>query len=88
MPGAFSTLILRGGAERVKILRAETTSDRGSPGTILDELMTIACGAGAIRVREAQQAGRTIVSGEELMRRANVAIGATFRQSETPPAET
>jgi len=87
-PGAFSTLIMRGAAERVKILRAETTSDGGAPGTILDKLMTAACGAGAIRIREAQQAGRTTISGEELMRRAHVAVGARFMQSPSPSAET
>ena len=88
MPGAFSALVIRGAAERVKILRAETMSGGGPPGTILDESMTVACGAGAIRILEAQQAGRTTVSGRELMRRADVAIGATFLRSEATSAES
>jgi methionyl-tRNA formyltransferase len=88
MPGAFSTLVIRGAAERVKVLRAETVSAGGEPGTILDDAMTVACGADAIRILEAQQAGRTTVSGRELMRRTGVAIGETFMRSAFSSAET
>jgi methionyl-tRNA formyltransferase len=88
MPGAFSTLVIRGAVERIKILRAETAPNDGTPGKILDEAMTVACGTGAIRIREVQQAGRTTVSGRELMRRTDVAVGATFMQSEPTSAES
>ena len=81
MPGAFSSLAIRGSFERVKILRAETSPGNGAPGMILDEAMTVACGKGAIRVLEGQRAGRTAVSGGELMRREAVPIGAAFATS-------
>lgn len=78
VPGAFSNLPFRGSPERVKILRAEATKASGAPGTILDEAMTVACGTGAIRVLEGQRAGRTAVSGDVLMRRESIPVGATF----------
>lgn len=82
MPGAFSNVAIRDKLERVKILRVETAAGAGAPGTILDEAMTIACGEGAIRVLEGQRAGRTAVSGRELMRRESIPVGAPFRPSE------
>ena len=87
-PGAFSNLVFRGASERVRILRAETASAVGAPGAILDEAMTVACGKGAIRVLEGQRAGRTAVSGRELMRRESVPVGALFIARESPPAGT
>ena len=82
VPGAFSTLAIRGAVERIKILRAETARVDGPAGTVLDETMTVACGKGAIRVLEGQRAGRTAVSGSELMRRESVRSELRSRRSE------
>ncbi len=87
-PGAFSNLVIRGASDRIRILRAETASAAGAPGTILDEAMTVACGEGAIRVLEGQRAGRTAVSGRELMRRESIPVGAVFIACESPQAGT
>lgn len=84
-PGAFSSLVFRGSPERVKILRAQATDAAGAPGTILDQAMTVACGKGAIRILEGQRAGRTAVSGEDLMRRESVGVGAAFIRAAPPP---
>jgi methionyl-tRNA formyltransferase len=81
MPGAFSTLLIRGQVERIKILRAEVVSANGPPGAILDDTMIVACGEDAIRVVEGQRAGRTPVSGRELLRRESISAGATFTRS-------
>ncbi len=78
-PGAFSVLVIRQRTERVRILRAETMALSGAPGTILDNVMTVACGKGAIRVLEGQRAGRTILSGDELMRRESIPVGIAFK---------
>ena len=86
-PGAFSNLIVRGCPERVKILRAEATNATGAPGTILDDAMTVACGKGAIRILEGQRAGRTAVSGEDLMRRESIQVGAAFMRALASSAE-
>ena len=67
-PGAFSVLAIAGRTERIKIYRAETASGRGKPGEVLSDDMVVACADGSIRVLEAQRAGRTPVSGRDLMR--------------------
>jgi methionyl-tRNA formyltransferase len=77
-PGAFSNLVIRGGLERIRILRAETARGAGAPGMIVDEMMTVACGNAAIRILKGQRAGRTALSGVEFMRRESVPIGAAF----------
>ncbi|RBP15845.1 methionyl-tRNA formyltransferase [Roseiarcus fermentans] len=84
-PGAYASLVFRGSPERVKILRAETTDATGAPGTILDRAMTVACGTGALRIVEGQRAGRTAVSGEILMRRESIPVGAAFMPAPSPP---
>jgi methionyl-tRNA formyltransferase len=67
VPGAFSILSIAGRKERIKIFRAEVVSGKGTPGAVLSDDMTIACGEGAIRIVEGQRAGRTIVQGREIV---------------------
>ncbi len=81
IPGAYSTLMIGGMPDRIKILRVETATGVGQPGSILDGALTVACGGGAIRILEAQRAGRTVVSGRAFMVRESVPIGDAFRQS-------
>jgi len=83
-PGAHSELMRGGQVERVKFLRVEAAEGAGEPGVILDEHMTIACGRGAIRAREAQRAGKTPMSGTELMRGGKIRVGERFTLAETP----
>jgi methionyl-tRNA formyltransferase len=85
-PGAYGEIEFGGRMERVKILRAAVVDRSGPPGAVLDADMTVACGVGAIRVVEAQRAGRTAMSGAELMRGAKIAVGARFTLAPTPPA--
>ena len=66
------------GAERVKILRAAAVEGSGPAGTVINEAPSIACGAGAIRILEAQRAGRAVMSGAEFQRGAQLAPGAAF----------
>jgi methionyl-tRNA formyltransferase len=72
-PGA--TAAMPAGGERLKILRAEVVEGEGSPGVVLDEHMTVACGEGAIRVLQAQRPGRNVVSGDEFMRSGVLRVG-------------
>lgn len=83
-PGAFSTVVIGNKAEYIKLLRAEATTDTGSPGMLLSEDMRIACGAGAIRVLKGQRSGKTIMSGCELVRGSTLAPGAIFTRSRWP----
>jgi methionyl-tRNA formyltransferase len=85
-PGAYSKVFVRDRYEVVKILRAEVTegAGTGSPGALLDEEMSVACGSGAIRVLQGQRSGRTTIKGRELMLSAKLAPGAVFTQSRAP----
>jgi methionyl-tRNA formyltransferase len=63
-PGAFFEV----GGERVRVHAAEVVTARGTPGTILDDQLTIACGEGAIRPSLVQRAGRGVMTSAELLR--------------------
>ncbi len=81
-PGAFTTLDLGKGPERLKVL-ATRLVDSGAPharppGTLVDEDGTVACGAGALRLVQVQRAGRGPVAFEEFMRGARLEAGTRF----------
>jgi methionyl-tRNA formyltransferase len=54
--------------ERLKMLYAVPVAGRGSPGELLDDRLTVACGAGALRVTRVQRAGRGAQEAEEFLR--------------------
>ncbi|MGO4852003.1 methionyl-tRNA formyltransferase [Phaeovulum sp. W22_SRMD_FR3] len=62
-PGAYATIA----GERVKFLRAELTEGEGAPGQVLGGF-TIACGAGALTVTEAQREGKRPLPATEVLR--------------------
>ena len=70
-PGAFFEL----GAERFKLLAAEQADGNGTPGTTLDEALTIACGSGAIRPTLVQRAGKPIMATADLLRGLPIPAG-------------
>ncbi len=84
-PGAYGEIDCGGRAERVKILRAVVVEGSGPPGAVLDADMTVACGSGAVRVIEAQRAGRSAMSGAEFMRGGKIAAGSQFIPSAPSP---
>ncbi|MFG1283084.1 methionyl-tRNA formyltransferase [Xanthobacter autotrophicus] len=45
-------------ATRVKVLRSTLAEGAGTPGEVLDDRLTIACGTGAVRLVELQKAGK------------------------------
>jgi len=73
-PGAWFEL----GEERVKLLLAEVVDGSGSPGTLLDDDFTIACGSGAIRPLRLQRAGKPVLDRAEFLRGRAVAAGAVL----------
>jgi methionyl-tRNA formyltransferase len=85
-PGAYGEIECGGRTERIKILRAAVVDLSGPPGAVLDGEMIVACGIGAIRIIEAQRAGKSAMSGVELMRGAKIATGVRFNSSATPPS--
>ena len=64
VPGAW--FVVNG--ERVKLLAAELGVWEGAPGEVLDDRLTIACGAGSVRPLKVQRAGRGPMSPDELLR--------------------
>jgi len=64
-PGAW----FRHGAERVKVLACMiATGESGNPGEVLDDRLTIACGAGALRLQRLQREGRKAMDTDAFLR--------------------
>ncbi len=76
-PGAWFETSLAGRKERIKILRSEIAEGAdASPGTVLDDRLTIACGAGAVRLIEVQRAGKRPMPAAEFLRGFELPVGA------------
>lgn len=66
--------------ERIRVLAAEIAagSSDAPPGTVLDEMLTIACGEGALRPTRLQRAGRAALRVEEFLRGHALARGTVL----------
>jgi len=53
---------------RIKALRSTKGEGAGAAGTALDDRLTIACGAGTIRLTQVQRAGKQPMSADEFLR--------------------
>lgn len=62
--------------ERCKVLAAEVAEGSGAPGTVLDGMLTIACGSAAIRPILVQRASRPAMAAAEMLRGWTIAPGA------------
>lgn len=67
-PGAWFELKVESGPVRVKVLRAAKGEGKGTPGSVLDDMFTVACGEGAIRILELQRAGKQPMQADEFLR--------------------
>lgn len=67
-PGAWCELPGEAEQVRIKLLRCEPAKGAGAPGAVLDDTFTIACGDGAIRVKQLQRAGKQPMTAEEFLR--------------------
>lgn len=67
-PGAWCEMRLGGKDQRVKILRSEITAGDASPGTVLDDGLTIACQQDAVRLVRLQRAGKQSQEAAEFLR--------------------
>ena len=63
-PGAF----FEHAGERIRVLSAEIVEKDGFPGRVLDNILTIACEASALRPIRVQRAGRGVMDTAELLR--------------------
>ncbi len=71
-PGAWFEL----DGVRIKALRSTRGEGGGSPGTALDDQLTIACGDGAVRLVQVQRAGKQPMGAEEFLRGTKLEKGA------------
>jgi methionyl-tRNA formyltransferase len=78
-PGAWSEVAIDGQPVRIKILRCELANGLGAPGELLDDRLTVACGAGAIRIVELQRAGKQPMSAEVFLRGTRVVAGSRMQ---------
>ncbi len=67
-PGAWFEIAGPSGRERIKVLRAMPTEASGVPGTVLDDVLTIACADGAVQLLQVQRAGKRPMTTVELLR--------------------
>jgi methionyl-tRNA formyltransferase len=77
-PGGWSEVQVENAPVRVKILRCERADGAGTPGDVLDDQLTIACGQGAIRIIELQRAGKAPMKATEFLRGTPLKPGARF----------
>jgi methionyl-tRNA formyltransferase len=66
------------GQERIRVVRARLAGGVGAPGTVLGPGLTVACGAGALRLMEVQRQGRAAMSDEALLRGFSIPRGAVL----------
>ncbi len=71
VPGAYVEI----SGERLKLLAASVVDGSGSPGTVLDTQLTLACGIGALRPTLVQRAGKPPMSAAALLNGWSVAVG-------------
>ncbi len=74
-PGAFTTIDLGKGPERLKVLRAEPAAGAGHPGITLDGALTVACGEGAVRLLQVQRSGSKAMTAADFLRGVPVPAG-------------
>ena len=76
-PGAWFELPDSGASPaRVKLLRTTRGEGAATPGTVIDDKLTVACGDGAVRILELQRAGRQPMGAKEFLRGTALAVGA------------
>ena len=64
--------------ERIKVLMSEAADGGGAPGEALDDILTIACGDGAVRLLQLQRAGKKAAPAEDFLRGYTIPKGATL----------
>ena len=77
-PGAWFEATAAGKVERVKVLRAGVADGSGIPGEVLDDVLTVACGSGAVRLLELQRAGKRPMGAADFLRGFSLARGAVL----------
>ncbi len=70
-PGAWFAV----NGTRVKVLQCEIVETSGTPGTFLDDRLTIACGEGSVRLLKLQREGKGAMEADDFLRGFTVPKG-------------
>lgn len=73
-PGAFTEVK----GERLKVLYAIPVNDRGEPGEVITDDLTVACGEGALKLLKVQRAGSRAMEARELLKGFALPPGTFF----------
>ncbi len=86
-PGAVADLPGPKGPETIKVLAVEVLplDSEAAPGTLLDGRLTIACGAGALRLLRVQRPGKGPLEAAAFLRGFPLKPGARLPTAETGP---
>ncbi|MBL0370429.1 methionyl-tRNA formyltransferase [Rhizobium sp. KVB221] len=74
-PGAWFQADVGGKTERIKVLRTEPATGSSTPGDVLDDHLTIACGTGAVKLLRLQKAGGKAMDAVDFLRGTALARG-------------
>ena len=77
-PGAYFEADWGQGRTRVKVLRAALAEGSGTPGTVLDGALTVACGSGAVRLIEVQRAGKGPMKAADFLNGSKIGPGVSL----------
>lgn len=77
-PGAWFEAPGPDGPVRIKALLSAVADGAGAPGRVLDEALTVACGAGAVRLLRVQREGRAAQPAAELLNGFPLPSGAVL----------
>ncbi|MGV9009222.1 methionyl-tRNA formyltransferase [Brevundimonas sp.] len=84
-PGAWFEVAGIEGPIRIKALMSQVADGDATPGTVLDDALTVACGQGAVRLTRVQRAGKAAQSAQEMLRGLTLASGTVLSSSSEPP---
>ena len=74
-PGAWFEVTKGGRTERMKVLQSMFAAGSGTPGTVLDDQLTIACGQDAVCLAVVQRAGKKPTTAAEFLRGFILPVG-------------
>ncbi|HVW72347.1 MAG TPA: methionyl-tRNA formyltransferase [Rhizomicrobium sp.] len=73
-PGAYTEVK----GERLKVLYAMPVRDRGEPGEVITDELTVGCGDGALKLLKVQRAGKGVMEARELLKGFALPPGTHF----------
>ncbi len=73
-PGAWSEI----DGQRVKLLNSRVTEGSGTAGAVLDDMLTVACGTGAVQLLRLQRAGKGAMEPRDFLRGFPISKGQLF----------